>query len=245
MKLATFARPLALMTVLVPIALGLSACGGGGGGGATKPTSFNGTAALGAPFPNAVVTFTCRTGAASTTTDANGNYSLTALVQTPCVVTATDGTRTLHSLAPGAGLINITPLTELLVQYVSGQLKTSEPALFANFSGNANALALISDPVQINTAESAIVDLINRIFNITLGIRNFLSISFVAGSGAGADADLDALATTGAINPTTRLPSDQATAAAWSAGESNPYNPGGGATGATGGTGGSSPSTGN
>jgi hypothetical protein len=238
MNLESFVRGLPPTMLLACSLLALSACGGGGGEGPTSPVSFQGTTALGVPFANATVAFTCRAGTASTTSDTNGNYRLTALVQTPCVVTATNGASTLHSLAPGGGVINVTPLTELLTLYVAGQLNTSESALFSNFSGNAHAHALLSNSAQVSQAQSAVVTLVSNTYHINISTTNFLGSAFVAGSGAGADADLDVLAKTGAIDPATGLPSSAAASATLSLGQSNPFNPGG-PTGATGGTGGS------
>ncbi|MEA3120035.1 MAG: hypothetical protein QOI13_3305 [Paraburkholderia sp.] len=236
MKNPLFVRSLGSVMVLACSLLALSACGEGGGGPAS-PVSFQGTTALGAPFANATVTFTCRAGTASTTSDTNGNFSLTALVQTPCVVAATNGALTLHSLAPGPGVINVTPLTELLTLYVVGQLNTSESALLSNFSGNTHAQALLSNSAQVSQAQSAVATLISTTYHIKISTTNFLGTPFVAGSGAGADADLDVLGKTGAIDPSTGAPSTDATSATLSLGQSNPFNPGG-PTGATGGTGG-------
>lgn len=241
MKLGSFTRGLAMKAVIAPLALALSACGGGGGGGAPTPVSMGGTAAFGKPFANATITVTCSVGSASTTTDVNGLYNLVAFVQTPCVLTATDGKVSLHSLTSSGGVVNVTPLTELLTVYLAGRLNISESALFSGFPGNAKAQNLFADPAQINTAQAAIVALIANTYHINISTTNFLSTSFVAGSGTGADGDLVVLATTGAIDPTTGLPSSGANGATFSLGQSNPFNPGG-ATGATGGTGG--PATG-
>jgi len=102
----------------------LAACGGGGGGGSetsnpstpAATTPITGTAAVGAAISGAAVTAKCVMGNASTTTAADGSYSLpTTDLTTPCMLEVTFGspTQKLHSIATKAGRTNITPITEL------------------------------------------------------------------------------------------------------------------------------------
>jgi hypothetical protein len=217
----------------------LSACGGGDGGSAgsgSTPVTFAGTTAVGKALANATVSYTCRVGSASTTSDTNGNYTLVAYVQTPCVVTATLGSVTLKSLAPSPGVINVTPLTDLLVSYVSGQLGITVSALVSNFASNTNAQSLLSDTKQVAAAETAVVTFLNSTYQTSISITGFLTTTFTAGSGTGVDGDLEALGKTSAVDPTTGQPSSAASDGTNTKGKDKPFVPGGGsATGATGG----------
>ena len=113
----------------------LAACGGGGGGTpdpAATPTAqglaLSGTAATGVALAGRPVDARCSTGSGSTTTGADGSYSVTiAGAALPCAmrVTLTDGTA-LHGLATGGGgggtsaRANLTPATQLVVAHLAG-----------------------------------------------------------------------------------------------------------------------------
>jgi hypothetical protein len=110
-----------LLTALV--AASLAACSSSD----TVPgVVLHGVAATGAALGNAAVTVTCNpiTGTtpvvSSGTTDANGNYTVTADNGKPvCLVTATKTTNgvttTLNSIALVEGTVNVNPITNLVV----------------------------------------------------------------------------------------------------------------------------------
>jgi hypothetical protein len=153
-------------------AAALAACGGGGDS-ATNPspstsssTTISGTAATGASIPDATVDVKCATGGGSTTTGADGRFSITLQDATrPCVLSvgAPDGT-TLHSIVEsGSGteaVANITPLTELLAASIAGGSTTN---FFANFDAAAQAKltpeTLTEARQSVTLALSGIVDL--------------------------------------------------------------------------------------
>ncbi len=90
---------------------------------------------------NVPVLLTCRNGEGTAMSDANGNYTVTTtgLSSGPCVVTATivSGTAAtvLRSVAPGDGSrANITPLTEMLTQYIWAQTGFVFPAGQSNYA---------------------------------------------------------------------------------------------------------------
>lgn len=173
--------------VMAAILACLSGCGGGSepvlnfeskaitvtGTAATSTSANTATTAL-AAIP---VTLDCRNGHATAMTDANGNYTMTVtgLSQGPCVVTATlpsGATSTLlRSLAADNGSVaNITPLTEMLVQYVSAQVglpaTQSQPATnlassnklqtLAKAGGLATSSASVASVIMANTVAPAV-----------------------------------------------------------------------------------------
>ena len=141
--------------------LTLVGCGGGGGGGTTAASSLStsttssdtpptqpttppitakkvsGTVAKGAALAGATVILVDATGRqVSTTAGADGTYSIDVTGLTPpFIITATDGTNTLHSIAFGPGVANVTPLTDVATTtYFQTQGTTVENAI-ANPSG--------------------------------------------------------------------------------------------------------------
>jgi len=194
---------------LVPIAIGaaalaLSACGGGGDSGPqqqTQSATISGVAATGAAMPGATLTAQCATGAGATTTGtgttgADGTYKVIFGndIVLPCVLTATssDGSTVLHSVVPGSGPLNsatsnVTPLTELLLAQFAGQ----NPAKWAaTFSAGTTVSA-----DDVNTAQKALVSLLQTAGFDASGISDFIGGSISAGSGQGYDGVLDGLQT--------------------------------------------------
>ena len=113
--------------------LTLYGCGGGGGDaapGASAPLTISGTAAAGLPLVGSVTVKDANGVVRSTTIGANGDYSVDVTGMTAPYVfraTGTVGGRSyvLHSAASAAdanGTINITPLTDLIVANIAGQL---------------------------------------------------------------------------------------------------------------------------
>ncbi|NPT40360.1 carboxypeptidase regulatory-like domain-containing protein [Paraburkholderia sp. 1N] len=214
----------------------LVACGGGSSSGSSPGATVSGTAAVGAALANASITLTCKNGSGSATANSNGAYSATFAFDGPCTITATGGSTTIHSLAAGAGTYNVTPLTELLLEYLAGQLGTTVSGLLAGITSNATYQNALSNSTVIANAQAAVVQLIKTRYGITLSSSSFLTVSFTPGQ-AGADADLDTLLTAGAITANGQ-PAASLTAAATAAGAAAPISGGGNGSGATGGTGG-------
>ncbi|NIF80948.1 carboxypeptidase regulatory-like domain-containing protein [Paraburkholderia sp. Cy-641] len=210
----------------------LAACGGGG----TSPLgTVSGTAAVGAAMANASIQLTCKNGAGSATANASGAYSASFQFDGPCAITASNGAATIHSFASGAGTYNVTPLTQLLLSYLAGQLGTTVDGLLSGIASNASYQSALTNPSVIQNAEAGVAQLIKKMYGVTLSTSSFLMVSFTPGQ-SGADSDLDTLLTVGAISSNGQ-PSTSLAAAAVSAGEASPIS-GSGNTGPTGGTGG-------
>ena len=117
------------------IAVALTACGGGGGSSGDPSLTISGTAATGTAFSGANVVARCVEGTGSTTTAADGSYSIVmAGAITPCLVQVSGPTAggtgiVLHSVvtAPASAsgptkvTANVTPLTELTLAHALGK----------------------------------------------------------------------------------------------------------------------------
>ena len=218
------------------IVLATSALVACGGSGDSPGATVSGTAAVGAALANASITLTCKNGSGSATANASGAYSATFKFDGPCAITASSGSISLHSFAAGAGTYNVTPLTELLLSYLAGQLGTTVSGLLAGISSNITFQSALANSTVIANAQAAVAQLIKTQYGITLSSSSFLTVSFTPGQ-PGADADLDTLQTAGAITANGQ-PSSSLTAAATAAGAAAPISGGGSSGGATGGTGG-------
>ena len=144
----------------------LAACSDPPDPAATTPTppaaaalSISGTAATGAALAARSVDAKCRSGTATATTAADGNYSMSITSGTlPCAmrVTLADGSA-LHSLATGTGSTaraNLTPASQLVLARLSG----GDPAaLYAGFGATA-AAAL--DNIAVQAAATAVVQVL-------------------------------------------------------------------------------------
>lgn len=136
----------------------LTGCGGGGGD--TVPTTVSGVAATGAPIANATVTLMdSRGNIATSSTDANGNYSLNVanhFYPFAIKVDWNDGSaHTLYSFAriPG-NTANINPMTNAAVLNASG---ASDLTSFADsYFNSADRSALTQVAVNVNLALSNI-----------------------------------------------------------------------------------------
>jgi len=221
------------------IALATSTLFACGGGGSSPDGTIKGTVAIGTPMKNGAITFVCKNGSANTTTDANGAFSVSFKFDGPCTITASGGATTLHSFAPGAGTVNITSLTELLLSYLAGQLGTTVNNLLASLPTNSTYQSALSNSSTIANAETAVAKIVKDTYGITLSSSAFLTTAFTVGQGQ--DKDLDQLTAAGAIDATGK-PVATLTAAVTAAGTAagggaSGGTPGGGATGGTGGTG--------
>jgi hypothetical protein len=221
------------------IALATSALFACGGGGSSPNGTINGTVAIGAPMKNGAITFVCKNGSANTTTDANGAFSVTFKFDGPCAITASGGATTLYSFAPGAGTVNITSLTGLLLSYLAAQLGTTVTNLLASLPTNSAYQSALSNSSTIANAETAVAKIIKDTYSITLSSSAFLTTAFTVGQGQ--DTDLDQLMAAGAIDatgtPVATLTATVTAAGAAAGGGSTGGTPGGGATGGAGGTG--------
>ena len=215
----------------------VAACGGGG---ASSNGSISGTAAVGAALANASIQLACKNGTGNASANANGAYSATFQFDGPCAITASSGAVTIHSFASGSGTFNVTPLTQLLLSYLAGQLGTTVDGLLAGITTNASYQSALTNSTVIANAEAGVAQLLKTTYGITLSSSSFLTVSFTPGQ-PGADADLDTLLAAGAITSDGQ-PAASLVAAAVAAGAASPIS-GGASAGATGGTGGTGTAT--
>lgn len=191
----------------------IAGCGGGGGGGgaaldtgsvlAPAGASISGTAAAGAPI---IGTVTLKDSSApfkskTVTILANGKYTIDVSGLTPPFMLRADGTAggrsySLHSAAVTAdinGTINVTPLTDLIVANVAGQIAST---FFA--SGNFRSLTATDLAAQ----EAALrVRLLPILAAAGVGASIDLLRSSFAADHSGLDRALDALRIT--VDPIT------------------------------------------
>jgi hypothetical protein len=219
------------------IALASSALVACGGGGSSPKGTIGGTAAVGAAMANATIQLSCMSGSGSTTSNSSGAYSATFTFTGPCLITATSGSTVLNSLASGAGTYNVTPLTQLLLSYLAGQLGTTLNGLLAGITTNSTYQNALTNSTVVANAENAVAKLIQSTYGVTLSTNSFLTTSFTPGQ-PGADADLDTLMADGAITSDGQ-PAATLSSAAVTAGAAAPISAGGSGTptGGTGGTG--------
>lgn len=177
----------------------LQGCGGGGSSSSGNAGSTGSTGSSGPTLPSlpsaqqvtlagvvstssvlsgASVSAKCVVNASTTpaTTDSNGNYTLTITVAPPCVLEATSGSTTLHSVAQGSGTsltANVTDLTELtvanatgssnLASYMQNLSSTSNLPLESAFGTNGSALT---------TAQNTVTTALSAAGVSTAGINN-------------------------------------------------------------------------
>lgn len=185
----------------------LAACGGGGNGTPAAPPAtlqLTGVAATGAAMAGAPVAVTCASGPnASTTTAADGSYalSLSGGQTLPCLLQASSGAVTLHSLVTTAGRANITPLTELVTAHAAGMAPASA---FANFAPAAAATAAAADiAIGYVGAQLVALGLTSSAFdpvtvNFSVGDANDKILDALAAKLAGAKVTLAQLTTAAA-----------------------------------------------
>lgn len=150
----------------------LAACGGGGGdssnsgsGGNTdtpapSTSTASGVAAIGAPIVDGKVSLKCASGATTTTTTgADGTWKASLKSSDyPCVIRVDGGQAdgqalptALHSVVMGAGIANITPLTDLMV----GILSSSNPKTWFDSATNGDLSSKISE-AALNNAQDGL-----------------------------------------------------------------------------------------
>ena len=137
----------------------LAACGGGGssnsgtGGNTDTPapstSTASGVAAIGAPIVGGKVSLKCASGATATaTTGTDGTWKVSLKSSDyPCVIRVDGGQAdgkalptALHSVVTGAGIANITPLTDLMV----GILSSNNPKAWFDSATNGDLSSKIS-----------------------------------------------------------------------------------------------------
>lgn len=180
----------------------LAACGGGGGSDNVapppNPITLGGTAAVGFPIVGAVVKVTCASGAALTSqpTSNVGAWQVALSGHTfPCAAQVSGGTinritntTVYHALGLTSGILNITPLTDLVVANAAQSATPS--AWFTALNSGTFA--------QINaTAVTNAVNLLIRILGLAqLGTSiNPMTSSFTPAAGNVMDDTLTALST--------------------------------------------------
>ncbi len=178
----------------------LAGCGGGGGGSSTPAAStLSGVAAVGTPIAGGTINVVCAAGSAlTTTTSTTGAWQVTLSGQTlPCAVEVSSGTingasnpESYHSIAIAAGVVNVTPLTDLVVANMVG---TATPSVwFAGLSAAPTPLTAITQAQET----SALTKLGTALSGLSpLGTNNPITTTFTPTSGNVSDDMLTALAT--------------------------------------------------
>jgi hypothetical protein len=197
--------------------IGLDTCGSAN---AAPTVSMAGTAATGRALANASIGASCIGGSGTAQSDSGGNYSVTLTGTPPCVLTATAGSTTLHSVAFASGTFNITPETELMLPYLAAQLGTSESTLIASFVTNTTFQQTLASQSDVLAAQSAVVSNLQTSYKLTLAVPSFLTTPFVVGQ-AGVDSDLTALQNAGALD-SSGMPASAAVSLLTAAGQAHP-----------------------
>jgi hypothetical protein len=191
----------------------------------TASLVITGTVATGAALSGASIAVTCSTNNGAATSNTDGTYSATISGgKGPCVLTATKGATVLRSVTPGAGVANITPLTDLLTNYLATRAGTS----VSNLLSTTNGTAILKDSTALTNGQADVVNVIKTTYNVTLSTSNFLTATIITPTGGtqnDADKDLDLLKAQGSLldangNPTTAVSNTVVTEA-----EKTPYSP--------------------
>jgi len=202
----------------------LTACGGGSDNAAapTAQLTIIGTAAVGVALAGAAIAVTCSTNTGAATSNTDGTFNVTiGDGKGPCVLTATKGATVLRSVTPGAGVANITPLTDMLTDYLATRAGTTA----ANLLTNTNGKAILSDSKALTDAQAGLVSLLKTTYNVTISTTNFLTTTITTPTGgtqSGGDKDLDVLRTSG-LTTTNGTVNTSVSTAANNAAKSNPY----------------------
>lgn len=235
---------LSLAGLLLGASLLLAACGGGGGGGGGSSLTVRGTAALGAPIAGASVTATCKRGSGSVTTNSDGSYTVViGDGEGPCLLKLTQANGVpLYSITSGSGATqttNITPMTNLLVEYLSNVpgVTAADPA---SWFAQPAARALLADTTALSTRVTqdfipALQTLLsNAGSSLTLPVStDFLLASFTAAPGNTTDDILEELAAQSVVTATGEPAPSTEAALETSASDDSAVPPATGATGAS------------
>jgi hypothetical protein len=185
----------------------LTACGGGGGGGSSSPaaSSISGTAAAGAPIIGTVTIKDSSTPfkTKTVTIAADGKYTIDVTGMTAPFMMRADGTvggnsYSLYSAAVSTdvgGNINITPLTDLIVANIAGQIAST---YFS--SGNFSALTTTDLAAQETALQARLQPILTA---VGLGSSLDLLRASFSTNHSGLDAALDVLRVT--VDPNTAV----------------------------------------
>ncbi len=182
-------------SLLAAAIVGLVSGCGGGSGTVNSSGTLSGKAAVGSPIVNAAVNVVCAGGTnLSTTTDSTGAWTVAIAGQTfPCAVEVSRGTinavanaTAYHSVATSLGVVNVTPLTDLLVaNLVRANPNTWFSGLNASAFGAVNATTIGAALTQVRAALPALA---------ALATTDPITQAFTAASGNAIDDMLTALA---------------------------------------------------
>lgn len=197
------AAPLSRWSALAALAAALAGCAGGGGDATpspppASPLTLSGVAASGAALAAVPVSARCASGSGSSTTAADGSFTLTVPGGSlPCVLKADAASGALVSLALGSGgtaTANITPLTHLLL----AQAAARDPAAYFE-SFDAGAAAALSS-VLVAAAQNSVKRLLASAGIDLDAVGDWLAGPLVARNGSTSgnayDLALDTLGTT-------------------------------------------------
>ncbi|QJC55790.1 hypothetical protein HC248_01073 [Polaromonas vacuolata] len=196
---------ISLAAMVIGSGLLLAACGGGGSGGSTANLSISGTAAVGVAIEGTAVA-TCKSGTGTAVSNATtGNYTVNVAGGVgPCLLklTPTNPDRVLfpvlYSVSSGVGASqtsNITPLTSLLVTYLSSVPGITAASPEAWFS-SPSTVALLSNPTALNLriTRDFIPAIKILVPSLNLAGSEFLGTAFVTNPNSSTtDKDLESL----------------------------------------------------
>ena len=163
------------------------------------PLKLSGTAAKGAAIASAQVDIKCATGSGTATTGSDGTFTLTlATGVLPCVLRAPLGDGTfLHSAIGGSGagdvVVNITPLTQLVVAQAAG---VSPARLFEEFATRTAAVTTTGLTDAVAAVKTTLLAA-----GVDLGNVDPVTAPLIVGQGQ--DLKIDALVATLAASGTT------------------------------------------
>jgi hypothetical protein len=137
-------------------------------GSTPTPLVLEGTVATGAALSGAAISAKCASGTGTGISATNGSYSMSiADGSLPCAIraTSTDSTIVLHSAIEGSGagkvVVNITPLSELIVTQTHGSDANDLFNQFAITKDKLTAANLNDAKLKVRQALSSIIDLTN------------------------------------------------------------------------------------
>jgi hypothetical protein len=195
-----------ILAVLLPTFFLIAGCGGGGGkaGSASSPpqnTTITGVAAAGWPLTGNVTVKDSRGATSSATIGVSGQYTINVTGMVAPFVLMADGTIAgvsiqIYSGATQAdigGSINITPLTDLIISNVGGEISANfySSGNFSNLTAdNLNAqdvkLQAVLQPILSSAGVSSSIDLLRTFFETNNtgedAVIDLLTIAAVNGS---------------------------------------------------------------
>lgn len=182
------------LSLLACVCAGLGACGGdsSSSGDPAPLLTLSGTAAVGSALANAPVAVRCADGAqGSSTTRADGSYTVALNGKLPCVLEADAGVSgKLHSLATGSAgtaTAHLTVLTEATV----GKFSADTVAYFSGFNATA---ATDLTAAKVAAAQAAVkAELVANGVAIPASVTDFVGGALVAASAGTAGNEHDQL----------------------------------------------------